>query len=909
MKGPGAPERGPADAPPVDETVSAAPRPEPPRGGPTAPAAAPTLPARFEARRELGRGAMGTVIVAFDTVLRREVAVKVLSGPRSRDPAARSQLLVEARAIARLAHPNIVRVLEVDVAAGCIVMELARGETLAARIERAPLGPAELRGVAVQLLDALDAAHRADVLHCDVKPANVIVDDDGTVRLADFGVARLVDEGVRDVAGTPAYMAPECFDGAVDARSDLYSLGATLYRCATGQLAARALDPAARAAALRAQLHDRALAAAIVRALEREPARRPQSAAAFRALLAPPTPRRRRRWLAAAAAVPVLLAAGWFAARRDAPRRASRPPLPGPVALLPLTDRTGDPELAFAPAGVPYLIGLDLTGAADVEIVDYYRLRAAIDGAPTPAAWDAVAQALGARVALDASVEARGAGAHLVLRLRSLAAPSVELRRAEADARATEVPTTARRLARELLGVDPSVATAVRPGEVELALAVAALERHALDEAERTVERALAASPAWPEANYVAALIGWWRGRSPDRVLARARAAGVGPVAPARRAFLDGLVLLVGGHLPEASEHLRGAVALYPDDRDLRYGLFEALWHAGRGAEAVAQYARVVTIAPRFQLGLDHVCAWAFAHGDDAELTRCVARADAVEYPDRTLLRARAAIARRDPRAAVAVLTSHLADPAAAASYHAADLLVLAQAARFDGVAVRAALAALPTTGQRPEDLALAELGVALATGAPPAAVGPLRATARARMIASGASHVFWLRYLAVELALPDDGHQPAILDGFARVRAADVRTAVAAVLAAAQRGDDAYLEAARASPFDEARELATGLGAVRRGELAAAGFAFERAAALSVDGRFLLQARFLEASAWRALGDAARTQAACAEIIHPRVLDWSWTAFVRPCLGWAAADRDRSPAAAAARAALAALR
>lgn len=831
---------------------------------------------------------MGTVIAAFDTVLRREVAVKLLSGARSRDPAARTQLLVEAQTIARLSHPNIVRVLEVDVAAGCIVMELVRGESLAARLERPDLTPTEIRRIALQLLDALEAAHRASVLHCDVKPANVLLEEDGAVRLADFGVARLADEGGRHVAGTPGYMAPECFEGTVDVRTDLYALGATLFRCATGQLVTHVLDATARESALRTKLGDRALEVAILRALERDPAQRPQSAASFRPLLTPPVPRRRRWWLMAGGIALVLVAA-WFVAGRARTRPRPAPAIAGPVALLPLVDRTGDPSLAFAPAGVPYLIGLDLTSATRLEIIDFYRLRAAIDGAQPSAAWDATARAMGARTALEASVDRHAIGVHVVLRLRSLSDGSAELDRAEAYAAAADVPAVARRLARELLRVDPFAATTVRPGEVELALAVSALERHALEEAEATVERALAASPDWPEAHYVAAVIRWWRGRRDDRVLAHARAARDGAITPARRAFLDGLVLLVGEHLTAATEHLRGAAALYPNDRDLRYGLFEALWHSGQGAEAMAQYTQLVVIAPRFQLGLDHVCAWAFAHGDEPELAHCVERADAVEYPDRALLRTRAAVARHAALPSSAPPSTDMTALGAAAYRHA-ELLALIHATRFDAAALRTAIDALPAASgrsERDEDLALAQLGLALVTNAPPATVRALRDTVRARMIAHGTSHVFWLRYLAVELALPDDGHQAAILDAFAQTHESDVRTAVAEVLAAAQRGDGAFLEAARTSPYEEARELATGFGAMRRGELAAAGFAFDRAAARSIDGRFMLQERFLEASAWHAAGDAARTRAACDQIIRPRVLDWSWTVFVRPCLAW----------------------
>jgi serine/threonine-protein kinase len=198
---------------------------------------------RYELVEEIGEGGMATVFRARDRELRRDVAIKVMFPHLAKREETVHRFQREARAAAGLEHPNILRVYDVGDAPPFIVMELVRGRTLLAEIELRGAMLAELAAcVGALLADALAAAHKAGVIHRDVKPANVLIASDGRVLLADFGVARLETSDslvTRSGAllGTPAYMSPEQASGDIaTARSDLYSLGATLYQLATGAL-------------------------------------------------------------------------------------------------------------------------------------------------------------------------------------------------------------------------------------------------------------------------------------------------------------------------------------------------------------------------------------------------------------------------------------------------------------------------------------------------------------------------------------------------------------------------------------------------------------------------------------------------------------------------------------------------
>ncbi len=204
------------------------------------------LAGRYRLIRPLGQGGMGRVWLAHDEMLRRDVAIKELvapglSGEQQREMRERS--IREARAIARLNHTNVVRIFDVLNADGepWIVMEFVASRSLQQVLtEDGPVTPAEAARIGLAVLAALVAAHRAGLLHRDVKPANVLLADDGRVVLTDFGLATAPDDpsmtqtGV--VLGSPSYLAPErAIDAPFGPAADLWSLGATLYTAVEGQ--------------------------------------------------------------------------------------------------------------------------------------------------------------------------------------------------------------------------------------------------------------------------------------------------------------------------------------------------------------------------------------------------------------------------------------------------------------------------------------------------------------------------------------------------------------------------------------------------------------------------------------------------------------------------------------------------
>jgi serine/threonine protein kinase len=362
-----------------------------------------TLAGRYRLTRVLGEGGMGRVWQAQDTLLGRDVAVKEMHPPSGLSPGEyellRQRVLREARAIARVDHPNVVRVLDVLHERGepWIVMELIPSRSLFEVVKRdGPLSPEETARIGIAVLAALRAAHAAGLLHRDVKPANVLLGLGGRVVLTDFGLAvasedsSMTTTGV--VLGSPSYLAPErALDQPVGPAADLWSLGATLYAAVEGRppysksspvavLAALAGDepprPPARAGALRPVLD--AL-------LEKDPAQRADAETADRMLrvvagggeVVVPGPARDKRWRVAAisalaAAVILAVGAGSILHNR----------LPAALAPLPSSSPSPVPtpslSLSSPPSPVPSLSpsvsSSPSRSAAAVAPATWYRL-------------------------------------------------------------------------------------------------------------------------------------------------------------------------------------------------------------------------------------------------------------------------------------------------------------------------------------------------------------------------------------------------------------------------------------------------------------------------------------------------------------------------------------------------------
>ena len=262
------------------------------------------LAGRYVLEAPIASGGMATVWRARDEVLARMVAVKVLRSDLADDPILAERFHREALAAARLSHPGVVAVYDtgVDRCGPFIVMELADGRTLADIVAgRAPLEPDLAIASVLPVLAALEYAHANQVIHRDVKPANVLVDDDGRIRMTDFGIAKATSDDRSltlsgQVLGTARYLAPEQVRSEpVDARTDVYAVGVILYELLTGRAPFDAETPVGTAMArlghdpvpprdLRPQI-ERALEAVVLKALARSPSDRYRSAAEMRTAL------------------------------------------------------------------------------------------------------------------------------------------------------------------------------------------------------------------------------------------------------------------------------------------------------------------------------------------------------------------------------------------------------------------------------------------------------------------------------------------------------------------------------------------------------------------------------------------------------------------------------------------------
>jgi len=196
--------------------------------------------AGYRLEKKLGAGSMGTVYKARQLSLDREVAIKILSPHLARKQDYVERFLKEARAVARLNHPNVISGIDAGESEGVryFVMEYASGMTIGDLLKRGgPMDERRAMRVALQISRALEHAHQAGLVHRDVKPDNILITKDGVAKLCDLGLAKDSPEEGRSL-GTPAYISPEQAEGRVDVdiRSDLYSFGCTLYHMLGGRV-------------------------------------------------------------------------------------------------------------------------------------------------------------------------------------------------------------------------------------------------------------------------------------------------------------------------------------------------------------------------------------------------------------------------------------------------------------------------------------------------------------------------------------------------------------------------------------------------------------------------------------------------------------------------------------------------
>ncbi len=281
----------------------------PPRPLHTPKELAPHFP-QLEILECLGRGGMGVVYKARQKSLNRMVALKLLAPERADDPQFAARFEKEAHALAALNHPNIVGVHDFGQAGGFyfLLMEFVDGINLRQLLETKRLTPKEALSIVPPVCEALQCAHDHGIVHRDIKPENLLIDKAGTVKIADFGIAKIVTDqsdptvSTADAAaatqaqGTPAYAAPEQENGTADHRADIYSLGVVLYEMLTGERPQHNFVPPSKRVQVDIRVDE-----IVVRALEKTPELRYQTAADFRtqveAAVSSPTARQSPRVL------------------------------------------------------------------------------------------------------------------------------------------------------------------------------------------------------------------------------------------------------------------------------------------------------------------------------------------------------------------------------------------------------------------------------------------------------------------------------------------------------------------------------------------------------------------------------------------------------------------------------------
>jgi tetratricopeptide (TPR) repeat protein len=590
---------------------------------------------RFELTRELGRGGFGVVFEATDHELSRTVALKLVKAGTRVSARGSEWLLREAEAVARLNHPNIITLHDLGQGPSgpYLVFELLRGRTLHEALRGGPLPLEVVLDLALAVARALVHAHAAGVIHRDLTAANVHLAEDGTVKVLDFGLAHLFGRDGANDGGTPAYMAPEQWEGdRGDARTDLFALGVILFQCLTGRFPYRVekgwsevLEPG-RTPRLPRSAGPARLRRLVEALLDREPELRPGSARAVRdELLAVHRARagaggRRALWGLAAVAAAAVGVAGWGLTRREPP--------PGEqvhAVVAAMENGAGEPTLD----AVPGLLAAALEPSPRVKVVSASRLAYASRqaGLGEPGRIDAargqnLARLAGAEVVLVPSswradgvavVAVRAVESETGRRLFSVEAPvagrgglagvvdelSDRIRR-ELRERAAD-----RRLRRPVAETVTASAEAARwyYEGVDCLRTRTYASGNALQCAPR-FEQALAIDPSCPLAHYQLAMINFLRGDSGEQARPHLeRALRASDRFPAREGkLLSALSLRIDGRADQAQRTYDGLLASDPDDEEVLGQVSVLLADGGDWDAALRYIEKWAAVAPEEEL-------------------------------------------------------------------------------------------------------------------------------------------------------------------------------------------------------------------------------------------------------------------------------------------------------------------
>lgn len=626
----------------------------------------------YRVLEKLGEGGMGVVYKARDERLHRDVALKVLPRGVLDDQATRARFKQEAIALAKLNHPNIEAIYQFDSENGVdfLVTEFVPGTTLADRIEDAPLGDESASQFALQIAHALEEAHEHGVVHCDLKPANMMVTPKGRIKILDFGLARILRVGETDttltavpldsIAGTLPYMAPEQLNGGrIDERTDIYAAGVVLYRMCAGRLpfegsnaaslVGRILNaPPVAPRKIQPKIPS-TLERVILKCLEKQPERRYQSARELRnafAGVSTPSPfldaahfvLSRARWWALA--VLVVLAAAfavWFALESRALAFANRDWL----VIAQFENLTGEPVFDQS---LDAALRVCMEQSSYVNVLPRQRVKDALQRMKqdqrariTETIGLEIAEREGAKALLSPSITGVGGNYILSATLRvpgsGASIQSGSIRAGGRDQVLPALDKLARQIRQDLGESVSQISRQGKPLAKVTTSSLEALKQYSLgierqtaaefEEARAYYESALAIDPGFTSATASLGMVNFERfDREKGKALLARAVQHVDSLTDRERyAILAFYANAVERDLPKAIELTKARLALYPDDAAAFNNLGWYCNLAGRYRESEEAYKNALRVDPRMAIaamGLAGVYLYKTARLDDA---------------------------------------------------------------------------------------------------------------------------------------------------------------------------------------------------------------------------------------------------------------------------------------------------